>query len=305
MDHIHNEATAHGMDVGKIVMLPSSFSGSPRNMQQQYQDAMAIVANTGKQDLFQTYTCNPNSKEITDNLFNGQKPSDRPDLIVRAFNLQLKELICDIMKRDLLGKVIAMVYVIEFQTRGLPHTHMLLWLRNEDKLRAAEDVDRLICAELPDPNSQPALYQIVKSTMIHGPCGIVNGKLYDKSPCLSSGICSKNFPKSFTDTTNICVNGYPIYRRRTDGRPVIVRGFHLDNRWVVPYNPILSLRYGSHINREACMSIKSVKYLFKYVYKGHDCINLEFSEKNVYNYDEVKTFLDARYVSAPEAVATF
>ena len=50
------------------------------------------------------------------------------------------------------------------------------------------------------------------------------------------------------------------------------------------------------------MSIKSVKYIFKYVYKGHDCINLELSEgNNVYNHDEIKMYMDARYVSAPEA----
>ena len=143
------------------------------------------------------------------------------------------------------------------------------------------------------------LYEIVKSTMIHGPCGIVDGKNFDKSPCQSSGNCSKNFPKQFAEPTSICVDGYPVYRRRNDGRTVTVRGCDLDNRWAAPYNKILSLRYGSHINLEACMSIKSVKYLFKYVYKGHDCINLEVSEK--YNHDEVKSYLDARWVTAPEA----
>ena len=136
--------------------------------------------------------------------------------------------------------------------------------------------------------------------MIHGPCGIVGGKSYDKSPCLSSGVCSKSFPKEFSETTKLCVDGYPQYRRRNDGRTVQIRGCTLDNRWVVPYNKILTLRYGSHINLEACTSIKCVKYLFKYIYKGHDCINLELSEK--YNHDEIKSYLDARFVSAPEAM---
>jgi hypothetical protein len=38
----------------------------------------------------------------------------------------------------------------------------------------------------------------------------------------------------------------------------------------VPYNPGLLMRYNCHINVEACSSIKAVKFLFKYVYKGHD-----------------------------------
>ena len=300
MDHIHNEAAANNMEVGKVVILPSSFAGSPRNMQQEYQDAMAIVAKKGRPDLFLTYTCNPKSREIVENLLPGQKASDRPDLVSRVFKQKLSELKTDLFKRDLLGKVVAHIHVIEFQKRGLPHAHMLIWLHSDDKLRTADEVDRLICAELPDPVSEPVLYEIVKSTMIHGPCGIVDGKVFDKSPCQSSGNCSKNFPKPFAESTNISVDGYPVYRRRNDGRTVTVRGCVLDNRWVVPYNKILSLRYGSHINVEACMSIKSVKYLFKYVYKGHDCINLEVSEK--YNHDEVKSYLDARCVTAPEAM---
>jgi hypothetical protein len=44
----------------------------------------------------------------------------------------------------------------------------------------------------------------------------------------------------------------------------------LDNRWVVPYNPYLIRTFNFHINVEECSSIKSVKYLFKYIYKGHD-----------------------------------
>ena len=47
------------------------------------------------------------------------------------------------------------------------------------------------------------------------------------------------------------------------------------------------------------MSVKSVKYLYKYVYKGHDCARIEFDK--VYNHDEIKMFVDAKCVSATEA----
>ncbi|XP_043476309.1 uncharacterized protein LOC122507578 [Leptopilina heterotoma] len=50
-------------------------------MMQQYQDSMAIVARHGRPDLFITMTCNPNWKEIQENLFLHQTAADRPDII--------------------------------------------------------------------------------------------------------------------------------------------------------------------------------------------------------------------------------
>ena len=55
MDYVQNDAASHGMDVGTIVILPSTFGGSARNMQQEYQDSMAIVSKKGKPDMFLTY----------------------------------------------------------------------------------------------------------------------------------------------------------------------------------------------------------------------------------------------------------
>jgi hypothetical protein len=62
MDHVHN-VTEKGVKAWKMVILPSSFMGSPRAMQQNYQDAMAIVRKYGKPDLFITMTCNPQWKD--------------------------------------------------------------------------------------------------------------------------------------------------------------------------------------------------------------------------------------------------
>ena len=68
-------------------------------------------------------------------------------------------------------------------------------------------------------------------------------------------------------------------------------------RHVVPYNPWLSKKYESHINLEACMTVKSVKYLFKYVYKGHDCANIQMCQNTKpsrLDHDEILLHLDAR-----------
>jgi hypothetical protein len=295
MDHLQSQATENGLSPGRLVVLPSSFQGSPRCMQQNYQDAMAIVSTYGKPDLFITFTCNPKCPDIVQNLYPGQRAHDRPDVVARVFHRQLQELLKDILKKNVLGKVSAYVYVVEFQKRGLPHCHMLLILDDESKLREPADVDTVVSAEIPNPTTQPELAEVVKSTMIHGPCGILN----PQSVCMADGMCAKQFPKEFQANTSMPNDGYPLYRRRDNGQTTQVGQHQVNNQWVVPYNPYLLLKYKAHVNVEVCSSIASVKYLYKYVYKGHDCALLE-ATSNELNHDEVKTFLDTRYVSAPE-----
>ena len=61
----------------------------------------------------------------------------------------------------------------------------------------------------------------------------------------------------------------------------------------------------AHFNVEVCASVKSVKYLYKYVYKGYDAGSARMEKKNspgVINHDEILTFLDGRYIIAPEVM---
>ncbi|RCN49553.1 hypothetical protein ANCCAN_04325 [Ancylostoma caninum] len=285
---------------GRNIILPASYTGSPRDMIAKYQDAMSIVARYGKPDLFITMTCNPQWKEIQESLFPGQAPSDRPDIVARVFKLKLDALLDDLCKKHILGEVAAHIWVVEFQKRGLPHAHILIILKETWKPRTAADVDEIVCAELPDKQTDPTLFEIVSKQMMHRPCGALN----PSSPCMIDGKCSKKFPKEFTNDTTMGSDGYPRYRRRDDGRFVMCRGVRLSNTSVVPYNPYLSRKYGCHINVEVCSSITSVKYLYKYVYKGHDRarirIHQEVDEQQQCIVDEVKAHLDTRYVCAPE-----
>jgi hypothetical protein len=61
---------------GRRVILPSTFSGSPRNMLQLYHDAMANVRHFGNPSLFITMTANPNWPEIQQELGPHQCASD-------------------------------------------------------------------------------------------------------------------------------------------------------------------------------------------------------------------------------------
>ena len=121
-----SDGQVNGSQIGKKVILPSSFTGSARYQHQLYQDAMAIVCHFGKPDFFVTFTCNPQWKEITDELLEHQTAADHPDIVARVFKLNLHSLLQDLYYGSVpvLGKMIGLIYIIEWQKRGPPHAHM-------------------------------------------------------------------------------------------------------------------------------------------------------------------------------------
>ncbi|KAK8792732.1 hypothetical protein WA158_002607 [Blastocystis sp. Blastoise] len=292
--------------IGKAIILPSSFVGSPRNLQQKYMDAMSVVREYGKPDLFITFTCNPDWLEIKNNIPEGYTVNEFPDLVSRVFHLKLKQLLSDIKDKNIFGTVEALLYSVEFQKRGLPHSHILIILDTNSKYRTEDEVDSIISAEIPDKESTPLLYELVKKHMIHGPCG----PDYDTNcVCIdrSTGKCSKRFPKEYIEQTNCHLNSYPLYQRRNipDRTITLIRShntYTIDNRWVVPYNPYLLLKYQAHINVEVCCNIQSTKYIYKYALKGNDSVIAQLRRVNDNGIvDETQAYLDCRYVSPPEA----
>ncbi|CAN6571616.1 unnamed protein product [Malus baccata var. baccata] len=236
---------------------------------------------------------------IKSELLAGQTPQDRPDLLTRVFRAKLEQLKEDIIEKGVLGSVVAYAYVIEFQKRGLPHMHMLVVLNENDKINNPDEYDRIVRAEIPNKDIEPQLYNVVLKHMIHGPCGIHN----PQSPCMKNGSCKRKYPKPFAPVTVQGNDSYPIYQRQ--GNRLLVSldrqgNIMVDNSWVIPYNPWLLLRYDCHINVEIYASIKSVKYLYKYVYKGPAKVTVEVQSDP--EYDEIKQFQDARWVCAPEAL---
>ncbi|KAG4935927.1 hypothetical protein JHK85_050846 [Glycine max] len=92
--------------------------------------------------------------------------------------------------------IIIFMYTIEFQKRGMPYAHLLLFLHPLSKYPTPKDIDKIICAEIPSKNEQNELYSLVQAHMIHGSCGIAN----QSSPCMKDGNyrCWKPCKKGFT-----------------------------------------------------------------------------------------------------------
>lgn len=268
-------------------------------MHEYTQDAMSYVRKYGRPDLFITFTCNPQWDDIKNNLFDGQTPTDRHDITARVFRQKVRVLMDLIVKIKIFGDVRCYMYSIEWQKRGLPHVHILIWLVRKIPPNL---IDKIISAEIPDPIIDPQLHVIVSKNMIHGPCGDLN----PNSPCMVDGKCSKRYPRPLIAETVSGDDGYPQYRRRSpddNGCTATVRMMNrevtVDNRWIVPYSPLLSKIFHAHINVEYCNSVKSIKYICKYVNKGSDMAVFGVANDNAI--DEISQYQMGRYISTNEA----
>ncbi|WVZ96161.1 hypothetical protein U9M48_041832, partial [Paspalum notatum var. saurae] len=194
------------------------------------------------------------------------------------------------------------VYTIEFQKRGLPHVHIIIWLAKEGPLDTSK-IDSIISAQLPDPTIDPIGYEAVSSFMVHGPCGALN----NSSVCMSKGKCSKFYPKQFCEQTTILENGFVQYARPNNGLVVTKNNVHIDNTFIVPHNVDLVVKYQAHINVERVNHDGMHKYLFKYVTKGFDCAKIgvhgnssDPASSNT-SINEIDNYLECRYVTPHDA----
>ncbi|XP_062080988.1 uncharacterized protein LOC133785788 [Humulus lupulus] len=149
-------------------------------------------------------------------------------------------------------------------------------------------------------NTNIHLHNAIVKHMMHGSCGVLN----PSNVCMKGNRgCKSNYPKNYASTTTVGNDCFPIYRRSNNGMTMKVRGQNLDNRWVVPYNLYLLATFDSHINVEICSTIKAVKYLYKYIYKGHDHVAFNLvSETNNQQVDEIQQFQSARWIAPPKAM---
>ncbi|GJU29198.1 DNA helicase [Tanacetum coccineum] len=286
-----------GIEVGSMIMLPSTFIGGPRYMYNHYLDALAIYRSLGNPQFFITFTSNVKWPEIKRYMlqYPGLTPSDRADIVCRIFQQKVNDFL------RFLKDVRPLAMSLQFQKRGLPHCHTLLWVDSKTKIQSATQIDEYISAEIPDPTEDPTGYKVVTELMMHGPCGSANLGV----ACMQNGPCNKNFPKKFNQNTFIDTNGHTQYRRRDTGVYFMKGEARLDNSNVVPYNRALCLAFHAHINVEYCGWSMLIKYLFKYISKGPDRIlakiNRPIGEASTSTaaktkpIDEIQNYVDVRY----------
>nr|GEX19457.1 DNA helicase [Tanacetum cinerariifolium] len=125
--------------------------------------------------------------------------ADRADIVARIFEQKVRNYISFVRDSSTFGEVTAVLYTIEFQKRGLPHCHSLLWINAASKAHQDVDVDEYISSELPDPIMDADGYATISELMIHGPCG----------PLADAPSTSKKGCKSFIDIRKVNGTIYP------------------------------------------------------------------------------------------------
>jgi PIF1-like helicase/Helicase len=202
------------------------------------------------------------------------------------------------------------IFTVEFQKRGLPHVHIVLWLDRKGAPLRIEEIETMVSAELPDPTMQPEEYNLITQFMMHGPCGAAN----PNCPCMIDNKCSKYYPKKFRLITGFDSDGKIEYKRRDNGLCVEKNGVILNNSHVVPHNTDLVIKFHAHINVEICSNPAMIKYLFKYVHKGFDKAKIVISRSHEHDSDNISTsahittddeiskYLDCRYLSPYECI---
>ena len=266
------------------------------------------MARKGVPSLFVTVTMNPWRDEMerlgldTTNwsafspMDHKSRVFDRPDLVARIYNQFIHAVMTQItIKAEeyfVNHKCVAYAAELEFQARNTPHHHIFLWL-DCGLLEDPDEIDQIICAELPRPGQDDELRELVKKLNTHR-----------HSPyCMRDGLCRFGYnaeqlvPEIYLDPTMNKV----VYRRREQ-----------EDLRVVPYNPRLTREFKAQINVERTNGGGAVAYLMKYTFKPPKPTPVQMNteqEKNAQQpqqgnnivRNDIRTYMRARRIGATEA----
>src|SRR5258705_8035871 len=173
------DAVVHGNAVkyGKLVIFPSTYTGGLRNLHEYAQDATTYLRYGGKPSFFITYTINPVSKKsgrkpVQENRIHGQSKKGSGSGC-KKFKKRNYKFMHVLTKGQVFGKFNYWLYSIEWQNRGLSHAHILIWLLQGLN---PNQIDENMSDEIPNPQIDKKLQDIVIRNMVHGPCSTLNPK---------------------------------------------------------------------------------------------------------------------------------
>ena len=181
------------------------------------------------------------------------------ELTKNIFRQKLQSL-CEDLTKTMLGKPKAVLHTTTVVNGQLqPKCYILLIFGEKCRLKSVANIDEFISAEIPDPQKYPRLHQKVIEFMIHKEFSMSR---MNKLNC-------RHYPKQFNEQTIVNHEASPRYKRsspRNGGQIHQVRTKNgkiktVDNRWILPYNPKLLMKYNAQIRIEVCTVESTIQYL--------------------------------------------
>ena len=115
------------------------------------------------------------------------------------FNIVFEVFFKDIILDGPLGKTKYYAICIEFQEKDSPHVHSFIWILDppsiQDEAACSNFIEKIINAQLPDPQNDPELSELVKTYQVHAHSRTC--WKYNKDECRFS------YGRIFTETTII------------------------------------------------------------------------------------------------------
>ncbi|GBC04726.1 hypothetical protein RclHR1_05830004 [Rhizophagus clarus] len=151
----------------------------------------------------------------------------------------------------------------EFQNRGAIHTHGIAYLSKSIPELINSNVIR---ADMPDPNLEPELYELVKKHQIHtcdSRCG---------GPAPLGSRCKKGFPQPYSNITYEDPNSLRYIYRRTKE----------EDLYIVPYHAPTLFLWNGHVNFQYVTTHQFAKYMTKYVTKSEPSEYFDITEPNAF-----------------------
>ena len=204
--------------------------------------------------------CNPNWLEIRTQMPADAHWTNCMDIVTRVFVQKFDALVDVIVGQRLFGPVLGHVHQIELLPRSLPRADMVIVLGSTPL--TPQLIDAIVCAEVPNPTTQPELHNVVSKFMIHKPC--------DSAPnarCrqyMDNGSCVQRFPQKKTEHTTTQGSVYPQYQRRCR-YGVLLGDRTITDDWVIPYNPGLLLQFDCPMHVEVAVRSHSCRRALEYV----------------------------------------
>ena len=124
-----------------------------------------------------------------------------PITAARQFDYRVQQFIRLVINGGVLGNISDFYYRVEFQQRGSPHIHMVLWSSDAPDFESADEqvianfIDSYISCNLPEEYIDEELYTLVNSLQRH----------VHSHTCRKTGKkCRFNYPRPPSDKTIIC-----------------------------------------------------------------------------------------------------